>query len=76
MLMKSNFALAALIFLTLMLGETQWLWNNTIPTPLQNLRCVCSDYGVHLLTWSRHMQKEMHKIGPLDKAGVLNNIIV
>lgn len=53
-----------------MLSETQWLWNNTIHMSLQNLHCICSDYGVRLLIWYRHMLKEMHKIGPLDKAGV------
>ena len=66
---------AALVFLTLMLSKTRWFWNSTSHKSLQNLRYICSDHSVRLLIWARRMLKEMHKIGPLDKAGVHKSLI-
>lgn len=36
----------------------------------QNLHWICSGYSVCLLIWCRHILKEKHTIGPIDKADV------
>lgn len=59
---------AAFVFLTLMLGD------NAVYIP-QNLHWIFSDYSVCFLIWSRHVLKEVHTIGPIDKADVCKVLI-